>query len=40
MEVMEDVIAALLVLARLALFIGVIWLIVRDVRKSGRSDKK
>jgi hypothetical protein len=38
-EVLEDVVVALFVLVRVALFVGIVWLIVREVRKSGRTKK-
>ena len=37
---MEDVLIALFVLARVALLVGIVWLIVREARKSGRVKKK
>ncbi len=40
METMEDVIVILFVLVRVLLFVGIVWLIVREVRKSGRLKKK
>jgi hypothetical protein len=39
MEVMEDVVVILFVLVRVFLFVGIVWLIVREVRKSGRIKK-
>ncbi len=39
MEVMEVVLISLFVLVRVALLVGIIWLIVREMRKSGRVKK-
>jgi hypothetical protein len=40
MNVMEDVIMYLFVFVRVILFAGVVWLIVREIRKSGRIKKR
>ena len=40
MKVMEDALVILLVAVRLFLFVGVVWIIVREIRKSGREPGK
>ena len=40
MQVMEVVVISLFVLVRVALLAGIVWLIVREMRKSGRVKKK
>ncbi len=40
MSRLESIVAILLALVRLFLFALVIWLVVREIRKSGRTEKK
>ena len=40
MNVPEELIMVLLVGARLFLLVGVIWIVVREIRKSGRQTKR
>ena len=40
MQVMEVVVISLFVLVRVALLAGIVWLIVREMRKSGRVKNK
>ncbi len=40
MSKLESIVAILLALVRLFLFALVIWLVVREIRKSGRREKQ
>ncbi len=40
MKVLEDVVMSLFILVRVILFVGIVWLIIREVRKNGRTGKK
>ncbi len=40
MSKLESIVAILLALVRLFLFALVIWLVVREIRKSGRTEKR